>query len=355
MSSGVQFYASSLAILFGINLIAVWGLDLQYGVTGIFNFAYIIFQSVGAYADGVLSLHPAGFYQAGESYVGGFHLPFPLPLLGAALAGGLLALPVSFIVRRLRGDYQAMALLVLSLIATAFVNAQTHFLDGPLGMSYIPKPLYGSVLPPSPLGYQWAYLVFVAVVTLLVFWLVRSITSSPFGRVLRAVRDSESAVVSLGRNAHRVRNVIFVIGGVLAGLSGGLLVQYLTAWAPTSWLYPETFLFLTAIVVGGTANLGGNVIGTLLVPILILEATRFLPQIGYPGLIDSLDWVVIGLVLLVFLWWRPNGLLPERRRGLAQFVPERHRTLGEFLLARAAPSRMALQVPDDPDVGTAQS
>ena len=77
---------------------------------------------------------------------------------------------------------------------------------------------------------------------------------------------------------------VFIFGGALAGLSGGLLVQYVTAWSPTSWLYPETFLFFTAIVVGGTANLAGNVIGTLLVPILILEGTRFLPQIGYPGL-----------------------------------------------------------------------
>lgn len=320
MNSGIEFYVSSLAILMGINLIAVWGLDLQYGTTGIINFSYVIFQAAGAYADGVLSLHPANFYQAGETYVGGFHLPFPLPLLGAAIAGGLLAMPVSYIVRRLRGDYQAMALLVLSLIATAFVSAQTNFLDGPLGFSFIPKPLYGSVFPAAPVSYQWYYFIFVAAVTLLVYWLVRSIVTSPFGRVLRAVRDSESAVVSLGRNAQRARYYIFVVGGMLAGLSGGLFVQYITSWTPTGWLYPETFVFFTAIVVGGSANLGGGVLGTLIVIVLVEEVTRFLPQIVYPGLIDSLDWIVIGLVLLAFLWFRPNGLLPERRRTLARLI-----------------------------------
>lgn len=338
----MSFYASSLLLLLGINLIAVWGLDVQYGVTGIYNFAYIVFQAVGAYADGILALHPAAYYQGGETYVGGFHLPFPLPLLGAAVAGGLLAVPVSFIVRRLRGDYQAMALLVLSLIATAFVTDQTNFLDGSLGLSFIPKPLYGSVLPAAPQSYQWYYFGFIAVLTVVVFFLVRAIVTSPFGRVLRAVRDSESAISSLGRNANRARNVVMIFGGALAGLSGGLFVQYITSWTPTGWLYPETFLFLTAIVVGGAANLGGNALGTVLVIILIQEATRFLPQLGYPGLIDNLDWVVIGIVLMVFLWFKPKGLLPERRRTLHRLMPG-HRDTSETLLlgaGGAAPAMM---------------
>ena len=145
MSPAVQFYASSIAILFGINLIAIWGLDLQYGVTGIFNFAYIVFQSAGAYADGVFSLHPAAYYQASETYVGGFNLPFPIPLLAAAAAGALLAVPVGFIgIRRLRGDYQAMAMLVLSLIATAFADAQLNLLNGPTGIISSPS------LSPAP-------------------------------------------------------------------------------------------------------------------------------------------------------------------------------------------------------------
>ena len=349
MSTGAQFYVSSLAILFGINLIAVWGLDLQYGVTGIFNFAYIVFQSAGAYADGLLAVHPAAYYQSGETYVGGMNLPFPLPLIGATVVGALLAIPVAFIgIRRLRGDYQAMAMLVLSLVATVFADAQINFLNGPTGISFIPEAVGIVVFPLSPLEYQWVYLGFVAVITLVVFWIVRAVVTSPFGRVLRAVRDSETATAALGRDANRARRIVFVLGGGLAGLSGGLLVQYVTAWSPESWLYPETFLFLTAIIVGGTANLGGNFMGTLLVPILILEGTRFLPQIGYPGLIDSLDWVVIGLVMLAFLWFRPKGLLPERRTKWIQFVPERRRTIRELILGRPAPPITRASVVADP-------
>jgi branched-chain amino acid transport system permease protein len=338
MSPAAQFYTSSLAILFGINLIAVWGLDLQYGTTGIYNFAYIVFQAAGAYATGLFALHPAAYYQANETYVGGLSLPFPIPLFAGAAAGGLLALPLGFIgARRLKGDYQAMAMLVLSLIATAFANAQLNLVNGPTGISFVPKPL-AAQLPLTPLGYQWVYLIFVAIITLIAFWMVRSVVSSPFGRVLRAVRDSETATASLGRYPNRARMTVFVLGGALAGLSGGLLMYYVTAWSPASWLYPETFVFFTVIVVGGTANLAGNALGTLLVPILIVEGTRFLPQIGYPGLIDSLDWVVIGVVLLAFLWFRPQGLLPERRRKWVTFVPEGRRSVGDLLRFRRPPA-----------------
>ena len=130
------------------------------------------------------------------------------------------------------------------------------------------------------------------------------------------MRESESAVAALGRNPDMLRMRVLIAGGASAGLSGGLLVEYVTAWGPASWLYAETFLFFTALIIGGRGNLAGGALGTLLVPIVIIEATRHLPAFGYPGLIDSLDWVVIGACLLVFLWFRPNGLLPERKRVL---------------------------------------
>jgi ABC-type branched-subunit amino acid transport system permease subunit len=314
MSAAVQYYVSSIAILGLITLIAVWGLDLQYGVAGIYNFAFIVLQAAGAYAAAVFTLEPASHYQAFETYVGGFNLPFPLPLLAATLTGGIVAYLLGLIaMRRLRGDYQAMAMLVMSLIATGFVNAQPHFLNGPTGLSLIPKPLQYTFTS-TPLDYQWIYLVFVAAVCLVVFLVLRNITRSPFGRVLRAVRDSESAAEALGRDTGRARTTAMVLGGCLAGLSGGLLVLYLGAWGPGSWLYPETFLFLTAIIVGGSGNLFGSFLGVLLIPVLVFEGTRFLPEIGYPGLVDSLDWIVIGLVMLAFLWFRPRGLVPERRR-----------------------------------------
>jgi ABC-type branched-subunit amino acid transport system permease subunit len=104
---------------------------------------------------------------------------------------------------------------------------------------------------------------------------------------------------------------------MLAGISGAVYVQNIGAWSPAAWFYPETFLFFTAVVVGGTGNMLGAALGALLVPIAFQEVTRFLPEIGYPGMIYSLDWVAIGLLLLIFIWARPRGLVPERRRRFA--------------------------------------
>jgi branched-chain amino acid transport system permease protein len=314
VSSGLVYYLSGLAILLGINLIAIWGLDLQFGLAGINNFAYIVFQAAGGYAAALFALKPARAYGSFETYLGGFSLPFPLPLLGAAAVGGLLAVPVGLIaIRRLRADYQAMALLVLSLIATGLADAQTGLVNGPTGLALIPQPFAG-IFRVTPLGYNWIFLGLTIGCCALAWWVARGISRSPFGRLLRAVRESESAVAALGRNPDALRMKVLIAGGALAGLSGGLLVEYVTAWGPSSWLYPETFLFFTALIVGGKGNLAGGALGALLVPIGIVEASRRLPAFGYPGMIDSLDWVVIGACLLVFLWFRPNGLLPERKR-----------------------------------------
>jgi branched-chain amino acid transport system permease protein len=314
VSAGLVYYLSGLAILLGINLIAIWGLDLQFGLAGINNFAFVVFQAAGGYAAALFALKPSKAYGSFETYVGGFRLPFPLPLLGAAAVGGMLAVPIGLIaMRRLRADYQAMAMLVLSLIATGLANAQTGLVNGPTGLALIPQPLAG-VFHVTPLGYNWIFLGLTAGCCALAWWVARGISRSPFGRLLRAVRESESAVAALGRNPDALRMKVLIAGGALAGLSGGLLVEYVTAWGPSSWLYPETFLFFTALIVGGKGNLAGGALGALLVPIGIVEASRHLPAFGYPGLIDSLDWVVIGACLLVFLWFRPNGLLPERKR-----------------------------------------
>lgn len=337
MSANTVFYLSGLAILFGVNLIAIWGLNLQFGLAGINSFAFIVFQSAGAYGTALLALKPASAYGSFETYIGGANLPFPLPLIGGAVVGGLIAVPVGLIaMRRLRGDYQAMAMLVLSLIATGLANAQTGFLNGPAGLALVPQPF--SSLNLSTRDYHWVFLGLTALCGLVAWWVVYGISRSPFGRLLRAVRESESAVAALGRNPNSLRMMALIVGGALAGLSGGLLVEYVTAWSPGSWLYPETFLFFTALVVGGRGNLAGAALGTLLVPIGIVEATRYLPAFGYPGLINTLDFVAIGAVMLIFLWFRPNGLIPERKRVIKP-PTETARSGGRLARLRRAPTR----------------
>ena len=159
MSVAWQFYISTVLIYLGVDVIACWGLNLQFGVAGLVNFAFIIFQAAGAYTAAVLTLGPAEPASQGgfQPYVGGAHLPFPLPILAAGLVGGLLAALVSGVtVRRLRSDYEAMVMLVVSLIATSVATNQVGLVNGPNGLALVPKPL-STLVNLSPIDYQWLF------------------------------------------------------------------------------------------------------------------------------------------------------------------------------------------------------
>lgn len=319
MSAGLQYYLTTDLILFGVDLIACWALNMQLR-TGVLNFAFIVFQAVGAYTAAVLTMGPATANGGYQAYVLGLSLPFPLPWVLATLAGAALALPLGLIVLpRLRGSYEALAFLVMSLIATQFVEGVQGIVNGPSGLSLIPQPL-ADVLNLPPLAYAWFYVGLTGAMCLAVFWLVNRVTGSPLGRVLRAVHDNEAAAEALGRNVTRSRLLVFVVGSAIAALSGAVLVGFIGAWAPNSWRYPETFVLATAVIVGGWGNNYGVLLGAAAVPVGFFEATRFLPSFGPPGFIDAVQWMAIGLLILIFLWLRPEGVFPERRRMFRRYV-----------------------------------
>jgi branched-chain amino acid transport system permease protein len=311
------YYAANLLIFAGVDIIACLALNLQFGVSGVVNFSFIVFQAAGAYAAAVLSMPPdtAPDYSF-QIYVGGYQLPFPLPWIGGAVVGGLLALPIGLVVlRRLRPDYQAIALLVTSIIANTVINNARPLLNGAAGLALVPQPLDGLVNTNTN-SYQYLYIGLTAICVALVWFIAARIVNSPYGRTLRAMRENELAASALGKNSTALKMTIFVVGGAIAGLSGAILVGFLQVWAPSTWLYPETIILFAAVIVGGRGNNVGAILGALLVPVGFEEVTRLLGRmnIGPPNLIPALEWVCIGLLILGFLWFRPKGVVPEQRR-----------------------------------------
>lgn len=317
MSSAAQFYVATMLVYAFVYIIAVTGLNLQFGVTGIFNFAYIMFQAAGAYTTAVLTLGPSAGSGSFQRYILGLNLPFPVPLLASAAVSGILGVAVGLLtLRRLRSDYLAIVMLVVSLIATEVVTNQVGLFNGAQGLSLIPRPLAG--VTTSPTAYDWIYVALAGVIAATVWLCVRMLIESPLGRTLRAVRENETAAASLGKDVIRLKLLVFAAGGAIAGVSGSLLVQFLQVWSPAAWFYPETFVLFTAIVVGGMASNWGPVIGAILIPVGLGEGSRYLPQIGPPTLMPALQWIAIGVVLLMFLWFWPGGVVPERRRVFAK-------------------------------------
>jgi branched-chain amino acid transport system permease protein len=310
----MSFYISTLTVYFFVDVMLAWALNLQFGWGGIPNFALIMFQAVGAYAAAVVSLGPDTGINSFQRYVFGSSWPFPLPLLAALAAGGLLALVVgSFSLRRIRQDYQAAVLLIVSLIAIQVVSNAVGLVNGSNGLTGVPKPLSGVLSGLTYDGYQWVYAAWAGVLALLVYLLVARLGRSGWGRALRAVRDNDDAAATIGLNPAGMRMQAFVIGGMIAGLSGGVLVEFLAAWSPAAWGYAETFAVFTSIILGGLGNNWGVALGTLFVQVIFLQVPTFLPQVGYTGLIDALEWVLIGALWLACLALRPHGILPERR------------------------------------------
>ena len=310
-----------MLVYLGTDLLAAWGLNLEFGVAGVVNFAYIVLVAAGAYLYAVFTLGPPAAMGGFQQYVIGGRLPAAAAVaLAALICGGLGCLIGVTGLKRLRADYQAMVMLVISILATTIVGADTGLFNGNAGLSLIPNPL--ASVDPARRG--WYYVAVVGVVCAAGYLVLRRFTTGPLGRALRAVREDEDAAISVGKNVVGLRLAVQAVGGVYAGLSGALLAGFIGGWSPSAWGYVETLALLTAIIVGGLGNDAGVLLGVVIVPVLILQGVQFLPQIrSAPQLADDLGWIILGLLTIAFVFARPQGLIPERRPRLGMpAVPE---------------------------------
>ncbi|HEU5345952.1 MAG TPA: branched-chain amino acid ABC transporter permease [Ktedonobacterales bacterium] len=309
----IVLYATTLLVFFFINNILTWGLNIQFGYTGILNFAFIIFMALGAYVTGVFSL-PVANGISGQTYVLGLSWPFPLTLLMGGLASAAFGLVVGLIaLKRLRSDYMAIVTVAVGVITYDFVGNTTGLFNGWDGLGGVPSPLqdrfsisYGT--------YQWVFVLLAGVVMLGMWWFAQRIENSPYGRTLRSIREDQDVAESFGKNTFKYRMSAMVIGCFYAGIAGGLLIEYITAINPSGWTTGETFVIWTALLIGGTGNNWGAALGALLVPVLFQEVTRFLPQVSNnPDLIPALRNIIVGSLLILVLWFRPQGIIPEKK------------------------------------------
>jgi branched-chain amino acid transport system permease protein len=340
------YYLIILLVYAAVDAIACLGLSQQFGVAGVTNFGFILFQAAGAYVAAVLALPPDSANGGFQTYAGGFSLPFPLPWIGAAAAGGLLALPFTFLVgRRLRGDFAAVGLLVTAVLLNVLVMNFRPLFNGDAGVALVPAPFASGMFVAASSGYEYGFAAAGIVLAAATFWFVRRITESPYGRSLRAMRDNDKVADSLGKNVLALRTGAMVTGGAIAGLSGAILVSFIGVWSPAAWTYAETIVLFTAVIIGGAGNHAGAVLGAVLVPVGFEEITRFIsnnnPDLP-PNLLPSLQWVAIGLLITLFLWLRPQGILPERKRVIA--LPARAPARQDEIegTAQAPPLRAAL-------------
>ena len=283
-------YLLHIAILTAIFAALSLSLNLVAGYAGMLSVAQAAFYGIGAYAAAIMALQLQG--------------QFFCNLLAAGALAGIVGGIVGVSSLRVRDDYFVMATFACQIIVLGILNNWTSVTGGPMGLSGIPQPLI--------LGWtvstQWEYLLLAGGLCVGVFCIVRRITHSPFGRVLKAIREDEVFAQSLGKNVAKVKIVTFAIGACLAGMVGAVYAQYSSFIDPSSFTMMESVFIVSIVIVGGAGSSWGAFVGAAVL-VALPEAFRFL---GLPSSVAAnLRQILYGVLLVLFMMFRPQGFVGE--------------------------------------------
>ncbi len=287
-------YILHLLIMISIYSILSLSLNLPVGYTGLLSLAQAAFYAIGAYASTLL-LMKAG-------------INFFAALAIAVVLSATFSLLVSYPSIRLKGDYFILASLAFQIIIFTILYNWIDLTRGPYGIPGIPRP---EVLG---ITFDDLYKLFALSVGIAfgVFLITKKLYSSPFGLVLKAIREDELSAISLGKNVKKFKILAFAISSGIAAIAGTLYAAYVTYIDPTSFTLDESIFILSIVLIGGSGNLRGPVIGTFLM-ILLPEGLRFL---GIPdSLAPNVRQIIYALILILLMRFRPQGLAGEYRFG----------------------------------------
>lgn len=283
-------YYHSVMVVAGMHAIVVLGLCLVMGLAGQISLGQAAFWGIGAYTSAVLTTK--------------YGIPPVAGLVAAAIIPGLFAFVLARAIAGLQGYYLAMATLAFGYIVQIGIGEWESVTGGANGIIGIPPiGFFGE----SELGMY--YLVWGIVTILLIFSL--NLVHSRVGRAYRAIHKSEIAATSMGVNVRQFKLSAFVVGGMFAGISGGLYAHYVGILDPQPFGLHESILFITMVVIGGMTNVWGALIGTIIIEV-IREVLIALSHV-IPELKGDIDTIVYGAILILIMMFMPEGLVPRIR------------------------------------------
>jgi len=295
----------TMALTFAIICL---GLNVQWGQTGLFNVDIAGFVAIGAYVSALLTTPDDA------ARLGGFGLPIALGWAGAALASAAISFLVGALTIRLRADYLAIATFGVAVVVHLVALNLEPLTGGPFGIGFIPRPF--ASLAGNPLSFGLLNLGLLAGVVAALYVLLERLTRSPWGRVLRAVREDEAAALALGKNAARLRLQAFALGGGIMGLAGAVQAHFIGFIAPDNYQPMLTFQVWAMLIVGGSGSNRGAILGAVLVWAIWAGSAAAVSALFPPAeqaRAAALQIVVIGVALCAVLLLRPRGLIGEDR------------------------------------------
>ncbi len=286
-----------IAILTFVMVYAMLSLSLnvQWGLTGLVNLGHVGFFAVGAYTSAILS--KLGF-------------PFLSSVAMAALLAAFFGALVALTTLRLKEDFLAIVTLGFSEILRLFLINESWLTGGANGITDIPNPLKGFFLPTDI-----SYLVMLVGVVVLLFLLLERFRRSPYGRMLRAIREDEIVAATAGKDVFRSKVQAFALGAAIAGMAGAFYAHYLVYIAPEMFIPMVSINVWVALIAGGSGSNKGAVLGAFVL-MGFLESTRFLkdfiPLLGGFRL-AAVREILVGLFLILLMIYRQEGILPEEK------------------------------------------
>ena len=281
-------YVTSLVAVYGVLTVS---LNLVVGYTGVLSVAHAAFMGIGAYATALLVTD-------GQA---NFFLTLPI---GVAIAG-LVSAALASSTLRLKGDYYIIGSFGFQVIMYSVALNWIGLTKGPFGIRNIPKPSALGFAFDTPARFALLALAFLGACV----WVSRRIAESPYGKVLRAIREDEVGAASIGKNVRRYKVVIFVVSAMLASVGGSLYAGLISYVDPFAFTVNESIFLQALVIIGGAGNVYGSVVGAAVL-IILPEALRFF---DVPATVASpIREILYGTLMILFLRFRPKGLLPER-------------------------------------------
>jgi branched-chain amino acid transport system permease protein len=305
--SGLIAYGSFFLVLALINGIACLGLNIQWGQTGLFNVGIAGFIAIGAYVSAILTT------PFSDGHLGGFGLPMALGWIGGMVAAGAVSAVIGWMTLRLRSDYLAITTFGVAVTVHLLVLNAQSITGGSFGIGFIPRPFESLAERPALFGLL--NLLLVGGLVVLLYLVLERLIRSPWGRVLKAVREDERAASSLGKNASHYRLQAFALGGALMGLSGAIHAHFIGFIAPDNYLSAVTFQIWAMLIVGGSGNNLGALVGAFIIwglwSLTGLAIGSFFAAEDQARA-AALRIVAIGVMLSATILYRPRGLFGER-------------------------------------------
>jgi branched-chain amino acid transport system permease protein len=291
-------YLVAIGTFVGIYSLLALALNIQWGFAGLVNLGIVGFFAIGAYSTALLTIHG---------------MPFLTGLLLAILLAALLGALVAMATLRLKEDFLAIVTLGFSEILRLFLINEDWLTKGTNGIKGIPRPLRAAF---SSGGYELFFLLGVAGTVLLVFLILERVRKSPFGRVLRAIREDEDIAQVAGKNTFRFKVQAFTLGAAVAGLAGFFYAHYVTYISPETFIPALTIYIWVALMTGGSGNNKGAILGAVVL-LGFLEGARFLKDLIFflsDVRLAAAREIIVGVFLILLLIYRPEGILPEERK-----------------------------------------